>query len=340
MNTEPTLTELLRTYSEHDLKPVPLAADALGSPERIEAQLQEGVKRGQVWIASEDILTDDEDDNDENEEGDYDLPDSLYVMIVDVNADDPRLATVIPLSDDLRVQTDDAMVIEDGSPLGSSTIAWPGIQAIIPVRLLSTPLKQFKPATVDAIASGDPSIADPADTVVRGASQGQDGSYLPENREDIIVTLLKWHAQCFTLPELHHSKSTLEYSISEDLTRYNEALKTVLHLTPVQRIAISRGTLRLTDEQQKLMAEAGFDHEPKRDEIIDDDYLIMAEQPQWRSAAEALAHTGDGTDPRVQLAHQAQFGLAARTWGQGAKAVEDAMKKASERVLEQYRGQH
>lgn len=337
MNTEPTLTELLRTYSEHDLKPVPLAADALGSPERIEAQLQEGVKRGQVWIASEDILTDDEDDNDENEEGDYDLPDSLYVMIVDVNADDPRLVTVIPLSDDLRVQTDDALVIEKGSPLEQPTLAWPRIKAIIPMRLLSTPLKQFKPATVDAIVSNDVAIADPDDTVTPGTDQKPEDFFLPENREDIVTTLLKWHAQCFTLPKLH-SKSTLEYSTSEDMAQYNEALKTVLHLTPAQRIAISRGR-QLTPEQQQKMADAGYAIQPRKQETIADDYLIMAEQPQWYEAAAAIAQAnaraGVQDDPRVKLAHKAQFELAARTSGHGEEAIRGAFRKAAESVIEE-----
>ena len=112
------------------------------------------------------------------------------------------------------------------------------------------------------------------------------------------------------------------------------ALKTVLNLSPKERLAISRGRA-LTAAQQTAMAKAGFPEPPRKKEIIDDAYLIMSEQPQWRIAADMLA-AGDG-DPRMALAHKAQFELAARRSGHGDDVVASAMRAAADSVLGKHR---
>lgn len=321
MNKNASLIDIVNAYKTIDPSSISWRSpkdDDLDSPERIRRQLQEGVKRGQMWFA-EDGTSEDS---------------SLYVMIVDVDADDPRLATVIPLSNDLRAQTDDSLIIEKGSPLGIPTVAWPGSKALIPVRLLAKPLKEFAASTVESIVEDDPSLVASDDEIVRGVDQQENDSMFVQNREDIRMLLLIWHAMCSDLPVLH-GQSELKYNVSEDLAKYNKALQSVLGLTPAQRIALSRGTFSLNEGQQKKMAEAGFPEQPKQVEVIDDAYLTEAEQPRWNTAAIVLEKYGDGTDPRLQLAHRAQFALAARTRGHGADAATEAMEKASELVIEE-----
>ncbi|RSX50606.1 hypothetical protein [Bifidobacterium samirii] len=324
-----SLTDLLQIHDDDDLDIVPMGADDLDSPERIERQRAEGVKRGQVWLASDYGcgLNGNADDGDADD-GDAD---SLYVMIADTDADDPRTVRVIPLSNDLRAETDDALVVEQGAPLGIPMVAWPTIPAIIPVRLLYKPLKQFTPATADAIIADDPAKADPSDTVRRGKDSDRNDSPFVENREDTIAILLAWHAMCAELPQLGAESDGDEYAIDEALVAYTNALKTVLHLSPQDYLAVSRGR-SLTSAQQKAMAKAGFPEQPRKKETIDDAYLIMAEQPQWRIAADKLAATGNG-DPRMALAHKAQFELAARRSGRGADVVASAMRAAADGVL-------
>ncbi|KAB8287103.1 hypothetical protein DSM100688_1878 [Bifidobacterium ramosum] len=334
MNNTSSLTELLQSYDDEDLELVPPSGDDLDSPKRIERQLAEGVKRGQVWLASDygcgigstaDAVAADSDDADDLDDN------SLYVLVAGVNTDDPRLVTVIPLSNDLRAETDDSLVIEQGSPLGEPMVAWPTIPAIIPVRLLYKPLKQFAPATVDAIVANDPAKADPADVVRQGETNEENDSPFVQNREDTIAILLKWHVMCAQLPKLHDGRKVTQHS-KEELEAYADALETVLHLVPGQRLAVIRGK-ELTPEQQQQMTEAGFPESPYSKPVADDDYLIEVEQPLWRVAADAYASSGLPGDPRERLAYKAQFELAARVNGHGATAVRGALHKIANEVI-------
>ena len=62
---------------------------------------------------------------------------------------------------------------------------------------MSTPLKDFKPATVDAIIENDMTLADPADKLESGYDHEDNEAAYVETREDNIATLLKWHVMCF-----------------------------------------------------------------------------------------------------------------------------------------------
>lgn len=185
MNTnDMTLTEMLAYYEScGPLTLVPPSDDDLMSPKRVAKQLAEGVKPGQLWIAG---------DN----EADYGngLPNLLYVMVVETRGE---FVTVVPLSTDLRAQTEDSWIIENGCPLEEPTVVWPRIKAIIPSRLLSTPLKEFKPATANAIIENDMTLADPADKLESGYDHEENEAPYVETREDNIATLLKWHTMCF-----------------------------------------------------------------------------------------------------------------------------------------------
>lgn len=316
MNDTLTLSEILALYRDPDNIDHELVepSDDLFSPERIARQMQDGVKKGQLWIA-----TDEEHD--------------MYVLIVDVDADDPRMAQIIPLSTDLRAETDDSLVIEQGSPLGEPMVAWPHIPAYIPVRVLIRPLKEFKPATVDAILADDPSLADPHDRLRRGVDSPKKDDMFVENREDTIAVLLQWRALCDKLPKLHDDEGDVEEKprhSKEELEAYSNALKTVLHMLPGQRLAVSRG-MALTPEQQRLMTEAGFPQSPYESHVSSD-YLIEAEQPRWREVADILAATNATADPRESLARKAQFELAARVNGHGISAIRGALHKAADEI--------
>lgn len=307
-------------YSErNDTAPriIPPSDDDLDSPKRINQQLAEGVQRGQLWLA------------------DYHGT-SLYVLIAQVN-DDSRMATVIPLSTDMRAETSDSLIISD-TPLEQPMLAWPKLATVIPVRFLYKPLKEFNENVTRAIVDNNLRGMGNRGDIKRGTTHVIADNVQWETREDALAVLIQWHAACFNLPKLHGDVQ-IQYGTDSDLAEYTQALQTVLHLSPAQRIALSRGTLQLTAEQQQQMAAAGFAAQPQAQTIIGDDYLIMAEQPQWRKAADALERMHQG-DPRVQLAHKAQFELAARVSGHGQQAIEGALQKAAEIAIDEASDTH
>lgn len=312
--TTDTFTNVHRLREQYgdDIVIVEPSGDDLDSPERINKQLAEGVKRGQLWMARD-------------AEGQF-----CYVLITSV-CDDPRMASVIPLSNDPQLETADALVIEQGAPLDEPMVAWPELKAIIPVRLLYKPLKDFAPATVNAIETNDPAKADPADTVRQGNDPQDEDSSTFDDRDDIAFTLVLWHAKCGQLPELNQLEHQ-DGQTGEDLESYNQALKDVLGLSASVRLAVMRGDLGLNRTQQGKMERAGFPAAPKKSEAIPDEYLIMAEQPEWYRAAERI-NPENPELARQELGRKAAYGLAARTTGNGEQAMRGAFLKAAEQLL-------
>lgn len=316
MNNTRSFTEMLGMYEQLKGRTpviIPPSGDDLDSPERIEKQLAEGVKRGQLWSAASD-------------------DDMLYLLITEVD-EDPRMAHVIPLSNDMRAETDDSLVIGN-TPLETDMVAWPDLKAIIPVRLLYRPLKELSESAVKSIENDNLRFAKKTDAIRRGHDSGKSDSPFVESRDDITMTLIKWHAMCFDLPELGEGKETSveEFRTDDSLVDDSKKVQEVLQLSPAERLAIARGKA-LTPEQQQMLADANVANQVRKEETIDDDYLIMAEQPRWRTAADAYAATNEG-DPRMALAHKAQFELAARLSGHGKTAVEEALAKAAEGIIE------
>ncbi|MBW3080731.1 hypothetical protein [Bifidobacterium saguinibicoloris] len=310
MNNAQSFTELLGMYDQlkdTDTELIMPSGDDVDSPERIERQLAEGVKRGQLWIA---------------DQGD----DSLYVLVAEVN-DDPRMATVIPLSNDLHSETDDSLVVGN-TPLDIEMVAWPGLQAIIPVRLLYKPLKEFPESAVKAIEHDDLRFAKKTDAIRRGHDNEERDSPFVENREDITAILLKWHAMCFDLPKLHEEDEDAEASMTPERGTYAKALITVLQLPFDQVDDVLDGVVPLTDEQRASLADAGVQvpDAPKRTFHLPADLLVEVEQPAWRRDADEYAHRMDG-DARVNLAQDA-FTLAARPNGYGRAAWRGALQDA------------
>ena len=284
----------------------------MAAPEYIKQRLAMPVAARQLWLATTDTAM-------------------QYVLITEVGADG-RTITVLPMSNIPSEQTCDALVIEH-TPMGVPMVVWPDFATQIPVRLLHKPMDEFSESTLEAITQ----------KLIDGVEikQGQAPDELmnrPAIREYQAMQsrMRKWHAMCDDLPKLG-GESDLGYQTDDALTRYSEALKTVLHLSPAERLAVSRGK-KLTEEQQRKMSKAGFGEQPRKEEVISDDYLIMAEQPRWRFVADAVAHVGDG-DPRVELARRAQFDLAARTSGHGEAAMKGAFEKAAELMLKESDGQ-
>lgn len=310
MNTTRSFTELLGMYDQlkdTDTELVMPSGDDVDSPERIERQLAEGVKRGQLWIA---------------DQGD----DALYVLVTEVN-DDPRMATVIPLSNDLHSETDDSLVIGN-TPLDIEMVAWPGLKAIIPVRLLYKPLKELSESAVKAIENDNLRFAKKADAIRRGHDNEENDSLFVENREDITAILLKWHAMCFDLPKLHEEDEEAEVSTTPERGEYAKALITVLGLPFDQVDDVLDGATPLTNEQRAKLADAGVQapNASKRTFRLPADLLVEVEQPVWRHDADEYAQRMDG-DARVNLARDA-FMLAARPNGHGREAWRGALHDA------------
>lgn len=268
----------------------------------------EGVDRGQLWSAADD------DDN------------VLFVLVL-AAGDGGRTVTVIPLMNGDRVETADALVVEEGSPLTTPMVAWPVLKAVIPVRLLSTLWGTFDAKTVDAIEHDDPSQAASQDTLRRGVDPEDEYSPVLDERDDIGLTLIAWHRMCSELPELHADEAG-EYDTNDALAAYATGLRTVLGLSLPEALAVVRGTLSLNDEQRSAMTDAGFGDAPHKEVIIPDDYLIRAESPRWRSVADVLAERNPQADSCYELAREA-FTLAARTTGHGKQAVDGALEQAA-----------
>ena len=286
---------------------IPAEIFRMEDPNHIAERMAKPVAAGQLWLAKTKIGI-------------------QYVLITAV-ADDPRVVTAVPMDNNTAVRTDDSLII-DRTPLGMPMVAWPKLAADIPMRVLFKPLDEFNAATTAALAD------DRADDVL-GISRATapEDPMLSAEREvyEVRQRMDAWHRQCADLPELHSGKTAPRHS-EDELAAYADALKNVLHLGPGQRIAVTRGT-PLTDEQQRLMADAGFPESPYAKPTVDDDYLIEVEQPRWRAAADAFAATGADRDPREGLAYKAQFELAARVNGRGVEALRGALHKAAETVL-------
>lgn len=286
---------------------IPAEITRMEDPEYIARKLAEPVAAGQLWLAKSEAGT-------------------QYVMIASVS-EDARLVTAIPMSINTEERSDGSLTVEH-TPLGMTMVAWPDLSEEIPVRVLFKPLDGFDKSTSEALREN-------RDNAALGINRAE----APEDqtrsaRREVQATAHRmetWHKLCADLPKLHADRTAPEHS-GDELATYADALKNVLHLTPGQRIAVSRGKA-LTDEQQSRMAAAGFPESPYNRPQVDDDYLVEVEQPRWRAAANALAASGVGGDPRERLAYKAQFELAARVNGHGVEALRGALHKAAETVL-------
>lgn len=320
-STARSLTDMLRLYEEHadDIEIIKPGKDDLDSPERIRRQRAEGVKRGQLWMAK---------DDDGN----------LSYVLITALCDDPRTAMAIPLTNDERMETADSIVIEQGAPLEVPMVAWPMFRTAIPINLLFKPLKEFAPETVDAIECDDPSKSASTDIVRRGNDPDDEESAAFDERNDAALVMIAWHTRCDRLPALGQLDSQQAEANGDrdgndngDLEAYSRALQDVLKLKPQIRLAVMRGSVSLNADQQRKMAQAGFPEMPKKTDAIPDDYLILAEQPEFYEFAEQI-NPANTEQARLDIARKAAYGLAARTTGHGTAALRGAFLKAAEQL--------
>ncbi|TPF77651.1 MULTISPECIES: hypothetical protein [unclassified Bifidobacterium] len=279
----------------------------LENPEYIAKRLEQPVAAGQLWMAKTEVG-------------------AQYVLVGGVN-DDARLITAIPMSNNDAERTEEALVVRN-TPLGMTMVAWPQLATEVPVRILFKPLGEFGQAASDALVNDR---EDDALGIERATTPEDATTSAAKAIVEIRRCMEAWHAMCAKLPKLHDEQKVTRHS-GEELEAYANALKTVLQLSPGQRIAVSRGKA-LTAEQQRKMAEAGFPQSPYDKPAVDDDYLIEVEQPLWRAAADAYAASGLPGDSREGLAYKAQFELAARVNGHGVQALRGALHKAANEVL-------
>ena len=288
---------------------IPNQIISLTDPEKQRELMSKDIVPGQVWLAEASSA-------------------SEFVLVI-AKTEDPRTMTVVPLSNNVKEQTERSLVIQE-TPLGSPMIAWPQLEATIPIRLLRIPLGDMPADIVNAIKSDETNSA-------LGISRGAVPRYSTglENRHLLTRALrfIQWQKACEHLPQLGQSKQ-LEYKTDDNASDYMDALMDVLGLTPAECIEISRGGRQLTEKQQKLMEKAGYSTPIHHDEAIPDAYLIMAEQPRWNYVVNKF-DTVPESEVRMRLARTAAFELAARPDGVGSDALEALFRKAASNMLEE-----
>lgn len=281
-------------------------------PDAVASRLEGPVAPGQLWEVD-------------------DRETHAMAFVCGIPEDDRRLVRVIPVGDyDNGYDSRDLVILPTGSPTGFPLIAYKQFETTIPVRLLSVPYGSFDGQTVAAIRSFVGKF-DPDD---------EDGATLSD-RLNIQDRFERWHARCGRLPELRNVSED-GFAVSRDLSGYLEALRTVLGLAPAQCLAVRRGTLTLTDEQEKRMEEAGFGNRPRTTGALPRSFVELSEQPRWRFVAdEYIDRHGDPSmssfdadgAARGMLARRA-FALAARANGTGDEAVMGMMAKAAGTMTE------
>lgn len=292
--------------NEHNHPKLPRQIIELRDAEYRNRALAEGPRAGQVWLLS-------------------DAEQSEYAAILAVD-EDPRIIIATAMSNDVTLQTDEAMVLNE-TPMGMPMVIWPELTMKLPARLLDIPCGEFPK---DVLHEAVRHHAD--DTLGISAGKDPEEIWRPALRSlrDRVSLFVTWHKMCDDLPPLQ-SEQHHEYATDTDLTDYAQALQEILNLNPAECLAVTRGNLQLTETEQRKMADAGFGSMPQKSETIPDEYLIMAEQPEWRFVVDAIGETNG--DPHITLARKAAFGLTARTTGHGKEAARGAFQEAARELL-------
>ncbi len=251
--------------------------------------------------------------------------DTIALAFISEVLDDRRLVRVIPIGNyENGFDSRDHVIFPAGSPTGLPLIVYKEFETTIPVRLLSVPYGAFDEHVSEGIRSFE------------GTYDPYDGDYIAlANRMNIRDQFERWQTLCDQLPELH-SASEKKFDVRKDIGDYIDALHSVLGLAPAQCLAVRRGTLALTDEQEKRMADADFGTRPQTTNTPPRAFVELSEQPRWRFMVDDyLDHQQSSaslfdleSDARGELAHQA-FVLAARTNGSGDDAIIGLLKKAA-----------
>lgn len=288
---------------------------AIDDPSAMAEAIEVGPCAGQIWLAK----------------GPWEDDESQYALIAGVE-DDPRLVSVVPMSNDETLGSADALLLGD-TPLGVRMVAWPEYRTVIPVRLLLRPMGTLSDDALHAVVDDRP---DESASVVRGDnsrdgdSRGDDvaGTRADDDFDELMATFIHWHDQCAALPRLQGDGDG-QLRLTPGRGDYLRRLVQVLGLTPEQAGRIIDGEDRLSEEQAMQLRAAGVDTERdwRRTMRLPDDLLIEVEQPVWRAAAQAMDRHPD-RDARMELAQEA-YALAARTNGHGREAWRGALEAVS-----------
>ncbi|KFI93332.1 hypothetical protein BISA_1418 [Bifidobacterium saguini DSM 23967] len=281
---------------------IPAEVIRMDTPEYIKQRLQKPVAKGQLWMAKTNIG-------------------HQYVLVSNVT-DDARIITVIPMSNNTAVRTDDSLIVRN-TPLCSPMVAWPALATEAPVRILFRPLDEFTQAVTNALTND---CADDTLGVERATAPEDPMTSAEQEIFEIRKRMEAWHQLCNSLPKLHDDA---EYE-STDSNRmdYVRLLTKELKLPLDKAIDVIDGRLALSAAQQNQLAKLGINAELLRPRTfsLPKDLLIEIEQPVYRSAADNYASAA-GEDSRLALAKDA-FALAARKNGYGPSAWRGVIKQA------------
>ncbi|KAA8818756.1 hypothetical protein CSQ85_07780 [Bifidobacterium rousetti] len=309
--------------------------------------LDEGPSRGQLWLVDDEHdaeyvfvvdrgRTEDqsESDDDQTARSADDDPRMIHVMVASCNTDDQTVGSMV---------IDGGGGAEAGGAVGGAAegvgmfpvVVWPRLTIAVPLRLFDRPLCEYRPEQVRAAIHAEP---DPEYGVAAGHDPQEAWMPAYDRLRDRIRLFARWHALCATLPKMDDDED--KYDTNDALSAYADGLRAVLGLSVPEVLAVMRGTLSLTEEQNAAMTQAGFTEIPRKRIVIQKSYLIRAENPRWRPVADAISERNPQVDSRYELARRA-FVLAARTSGHGDAAVDGALGQAAlELSSEQRSEQH
>lgn len=273
-------------------RPVPRSLRRLTDAGFTEHGMEQGVRRGQLWLAK-------------------DQTSRMEYVIVESCGDDPRILTVMPMSDDPGMAMPGVPSVDaEGSPLEVALFPMPQLRSDVPSRLLCRPLGELGEDVVGAIERG---VAARTVPVPEESGLWMDDPMSLAGYETTKATMEDWHALCDRLPALSTQDDDAS-PFDEHGARLYDMLIDVLGLTVGQANDVYDGRRPLDDRQKRMLIGAGA--RPQDLDFVFElpaDLLIEVEQPLWRSEADAFALTHDG-DPRLGLAREC-YALHARTKG-------------------------
>ena len=273
-------------------QPVPQSLRRLTDAEFTARGMEQGVRRGQLWLAK-------------------DQASRMEYVVVESRDDDPRILTVVPMSDDPGMAMPGVSSVDaGGSPLEVSLFPMLHLRSDVPARLLCRPLGELDEDVVGAIARG--AVARTAPMPAESGLWMDDPMSLA-GYETMKATMEDWHALCDRLPALPMRDDGAS-PFDERGAQLYDMLIDVLGLTVGQANAVYDGRRPLDDRQRRALIAAGA--RPQDLDFVFElpaDLLIEVEQPVWRGKADAFALTHDG-DPRLGLAREC-YALHARTKG-------------------------
>lgn len=160
-------------------------------PEVIEARLREPRAAGQIWTVRDEF--------------------DCYALIRSI-CDDPRIASVIPMTMDFMAETPDSLILMYGVE-DLPTIAWPELEREIPLDCLEKPLGTMRDQVFELVKNN---TVDGSQSVYRG-NYAEYELIAEDKRERIDDIMYDCNLQCADLPPLTRKTDTGTADVTSEL---------------------------------------------------------------------------------------------------------------------------